>query len=169
METKNSKVKLSKIEQSICKVLAQKRHDNNRKNNVNNSKIGNQSDFETDLEGIAAEFAFCKIHNIFPDLSIHVRSSKSGTDKKGDCFYYGYSVDVKTTKYKTGKLLAVPWKSDNGPDIYALMVGSFPHYEFKGFMLSDDLLIPERIGNLGYGETYIAEQKDLLNFSELGL
>jgi hypothetical protein len=169
MKTKNKKIKLSKIEQSICKVLAQKRHDNNRKNNVNNSKIGDQSDFETDLEGIAAEFAFCKIHNIFPDLSIHVRSSKSGTDKKGDCVYNGYSIDVKTTKYKTGKLLAVTWKDSDSVDIYALMVGSFPNYEFKGFMLSGDLLSPERIGNLGYGDTYIAQQEELLNFDELGL
>jgi hypothetical protein len=35
---------------------------------------------------------------------------------------------------------------------------------FKGFMPADDLLRAERLGRLGHGPTYIAEQGELVPF-----
>lgn len=151
-------IELSEIEQNLAKIIAQKRFSNNRNNNIKNSKRGSQSDETTDLEGIAAEIAFCKIHNIYPDFTIFTRSTKSD---KGDArLANGMTVDIKTTKYINGKLIAVPWKEPN-VDLFALMVGTFPKYEFKGFMQKLELLNPKRLGNLGYGETYIAYQHEL--------
>jgi hypothetical protein len=160
------KISLSESEQAICKTIAKFRFENNRKSNVKNSKIGNQSNEFTDLEGFAAEFAFCKLFNCFPDFSINTRSSKNKEDENGDVLFKDKIIDVKTTKYKTGKLLAALWKDSNkNIDYFALMVGTFPDYEFKGFISKSELIQPKRLGNLGYGETYIAEQKDLiLNF-----
>ena len=154
---KNISLTLNDGEQQICKLIAKARFNNNRNNNVKNSKVGEQSNEFTDLEGIGGEVAFCKMVNAFPDFSIHVRNA---TEDKGDLVVNNVTIDVKTTKYKNGKLLAVPWKKSN-VELYVLMVGEFPTYTYKGSMFAKDLLIPERIGNLGRGDTYIAEQKDL--------
>ena len=158
----NTLITLNETEQKLCKDIASNRYSNNRANSVSNKKIGKQTNEETDLEGIAAELAFCKLFNVYPDLTIYSRSS---SQDKGDVLLpNGKTVDIKTTKYKTGKLLAVTWKS-NKVDYYALMVGEFPNYTFKGFMESSELLKPSRLGSLGYGETYIAKQEELKEIS----
>ena len=151
-------ISLSEVEQSICKRIAKLRYQNNRAKGVIDRKVGKQSNEETDLEGFAAEFAFCKIFNLYPDFTIEPRGTE---DDCGDAVLpSGKTVDVKATKYPTGRLLAVPWKGDN-VDLYALMVGEFPRYIFKGFMSREELHKAERLGNLGYGETYIAQQHEL--------
>ena len=160
MLKKGTKVELNKAEQLACKVIAKLRFENNRKENTKNSKIGPQSNEDTDLEGIAAEFAFCKLNNLYPDFSVFTRSSKNNTDCGDVKLNNGATVDVKSTKYPTGKLLAVPWKKPTSTYM-ALMVGSFPKYEFKGIMESEELINPKRLGNLGHGETYIARQEEL--------
>jgi len=153
-----TRVELNSGDQIVCKVLAKLRHQNNRSKNVKNSKIGDQSDEMTDLQGIGAEVAFCRLFNIFPDLSIHTRSTQEDT---GDAVLpTGETVDVKATHYPTGRLLAVPWKLPK-VDLFSLMVGKFPIYTFKGFMRSSELIKPVRLGDLGHGNTYIATQDEL--------
>lgn len=159
----NTTITLSNFELKICELIAKNRYTNNRINCVKNSKIGAQSDEETDFEGICAEVAFCKLYNLYPDLSIHTRNID--TDE-GDVKLNGLSIDIKTTKYKNGKLLAAPWKKITG-DLFALMVGTAPTYVFKGFMKQNDLLIPSRLGNLGHGPTYIAYQNELKDIKEI--
>jgi hypothetical protein len=153
-------VTLDETEQIVCQMLAEARHNNNRTCGVRNAKVGSQSDAFTDLEGVAAEFAFCKLFNVYPDFSINPRSSAEGEDDGDAVLKDGRTVDVKSTKYKSGRLLAVPWKEPT-VDLFALMVGTFPSYTFKGFMRRDELLTPQRLGNLGRGPTYIAEQDEL--------
>jgi len=157
---------LGGVEQAICRALARFRHENNRKSGVHNAKMGGQSDWETDLEGIGAEFAFCKGFNLFPDFSIEIRSSQQGEDTGDAILPCGLRVDVKTTKYPTGRLLSVPWKKDCA-DVFALMVGVFPSYEFKGFMLFGELCRDGRLGDLGHGATYIASQDELRSLEEI--
>lgn len=151
-------VLLNPQEQALCRYLAKLRHNNARNKNVKNNKIGNQSDEMTDLEGIGGEIAFCKLFNLYPDISIEVRNSK--TDK-GDAVLNGLVIDVKTTKYKTGRLLAAPWKEPS-VDLYALMVGEIDKgYSFKGFMAYSELAKEERLLDLGHGKGYAAEQQEL--------
>lgn len=157
-------VTLCEVEQAICRGVARMRYRNNRKQGVVNSKVGNQNNEETDLEGFAAEFAFCKMFNVFPDFSVSPRKSE---DDCGDATLpCGTRVDVKVTKYPTGRLLAVPWKTGN-VELYALMIGRFPSYTFKGFMKKGELTKQERLGDLGHGSTYIAQQHELRNLSDL--
>lgn len=153
-------IKLNNFEQKLCKALAQLRHSSNRESSVKNSKIGPQSNEETDLEGISAEMAFCKLMNLYPDLSISPRSSQAETDKGDVTLKNGKTVDVKTTKYSNGKLLAPLWKKQTG-DYFVLMVGSFPEYNFKGFIEQEKVLSPNKVINLGYGPTYHATQSEL--------
>jgi len=160
---KNTQIILSDTELSICKTIAELRYANNRKFGVRNSKIGAQSDEETDFEGICAELAFCKLYNLYPDFTVFTRNTETDA---GDVIFNGRSVDVKTTKYLTGKLLAAPWKKATG-DLFALMVGTSPTYTFKGFMKQSELLKDSRLGDLGHGLTFIAYQNELKDFMEL--
>ena len=162
----NEVVTLNDLEQKICKHLATKRHQNARNHGITNARKGGQSDFETDYEGMCAEFAFCKLFNIFPDLTIEVRSSSKGTDDGDAILSNGMSVDVKATKYATGKLIAATWKQPK-VEVYALMVGQSPNYTFKGFMKQEELLQQSRIGDLGRGPIHIAQQNELVELDQL--
>ena len=145
------------MEQRLAKAVATARHKSNRKNNVKNSRVGNQSDYQTDLEGIGGEIAFCKTQNVYPDLSIEPRRSE---DDNGDAIVNGLRFDVKTTKHSSGHLLVVPWKKDSA-DVYALMVGEFPSYRFAGTMPAEELCQENRLKDFGYGPSYAASQEEL--------
>lgn len=149
---------LSPSDQVLVKDLAEKRYANNRKANIKNQKIGKQSNEFTDLQGLAGEFAFCRLLDIEPDTTIHPRASRTdnGDLSLGD----GTKVDVKTTHYPNGRLLVVPWKVRT-VDLYVLMVGTFPTFRYTGAMEIEEMLKPSRLGSMGYGETYIAAQSEL--------
>jgi len=164
---KGASVSLNEVEQRLCKHIAQARYQANRAMQVNNSKVGGQADDETDLEGVSAEVAFCKLAGIYPHgpMDVSPRSSLKGEDCLADVVINGKSIDVKATKYPQGKLLAVPWKSKSA-DVYVLMTGEFPAYTFRGCMAGNELIKKERIGNLGHGPTYIARQCELSDISD---
>ena len=156
MNLEKRKITLNETEKKICEYLAKSRYSCARENNVHNGKIGPQSNWETDLNGIGSEFAFCKMINVYPDLSIYPR--KGGHD----CLTHkNKTINVKSTKYKNGRLLT---KMDTDPkdsDYFVLMVGEFPTYEFRGFIESEELIKKENIIDLGHGPGYGVEQKRL--------
>lgn len=139
-------IKLTEAEVRICQWLAKQRHSSNRSGGVVDAKIGPQSCEDTDLEGICGEFAFCKAMNLYPDMSI---SPRKGTD---DVIVNGKSVDVKTTRYKTGKLLARKTKGETPSDVYVLVVGQCPEYKIAGWCGSAELLCESNLIDLGYGK-----------------
>ena len=157
-------ITLNKIDSVICKNIAKKRYENNRKSGIGNRKIGGQSNEFTDLNGFGAEFAFCKLFNLMPDFSIHPR--KSDADDHDCKMHDGTTVDVKTTKYKTGRLLVAKWKS-TGSEVFALMIGEFPTYTFKGFCLRDDAMQKKHLKDLGHGEAYFVDQEYLREYNFL--
>lgn len=138
----------------LAQHLAQKRYETARKNGVKNSKMGPQSNEETDLEGIGAEIAFCKMHNIYPDTAV------GHTPLADAVLRDGSTVDVKATKYKTGHLIVAMWKK---PDIdyYALMIGSFPEYRYAGRVHPEQIMQQSRIKNFGRGLVYAMNQNEL--------
>ena len=89
-------IELNESEKQIVQEIAKNRYKNNRESHIRNQRIGNQSDFETDLDGFGAEVAVAKAFNVYPDFSISPRSG--GVDL---IFTSGCTVDVKQTKYKT--------------------------------------------------------------------
>jgi len=157
-------VRLSAVEMRLCEHVTKVRIKTNTSNKVSDKKISKDEELQLELEGYGAEVAFCRLFNVFPDMSTHSRSSETDI---GDAFLpCGRAVDVKATKYPNGKLLAPLWKKDE-IDLYALMVGQYPEYTFRGFMSKDELRREERIGSLGHGPTYIAFQNELKELSEL--
>ena len=77
---------------------------------------------------------------------------------------FSHKVDVKATKYKTGRLLARTSKAMEDSDLYALMIGEFPTYTFVGWAWNHELLKEENIIDLGHGEGFALSQ-DQLNSS----
>ena len=136
--------------------MARSRMENAIKRGITNAQVGSQDRLDIDLEGYGAELAFCKLFNVYPDMSIDADPS---ADRTGDAIWMGKTVDVKTSKYKTARLLAVRWKKKK--DLYALMVGTFPKYEFRGMATGDELIRQENLIALGHGEGYALSQHQL--------
>jgi len=150
-------IELNELEQRIARHLAKKRHETDRQLGISNRRIGPQSDDDTDLEGIGAELAYCKAVNVYPDLATDYKSLPTEDAITRD----GYRVDVKSTTYERGHLLATLGKAGNPADIYVLVVGRFPRYRIAGFMHVDELLQEERIKDLSHGPGYAARQDEL--------
>lgn len=130
---------------------------NNRIKGIAQGQRSPASHQDVEINGIGAEVAFCKLLNIYPDMSIHTRSASNGTDTGDAVLPNGFRVDIKTTKYKSGKLLVLPWQKGN-VDFYVLMIGEFPNYEFKGAIPS--CLVTKK-GDMGYGESFVVTQNEL--------
>ncbi len=122
---------LTTIEQKLVKHMAEVRQKMNRFQGATNKKKNKtMSAYETELEGIAAEFAYCRILNIYPDIQVDVRRLEDAV------LHDGRLVDIKTTrphvKYKPR--LMVESSKRSGVCIYALMVGKFPTYRYAGYI-----------------------------------
>jgi hypothetical protein len=155
-------VTLNKAEMRLAEFLARARHNAARAQGVKNQRVGDQSDYETDLEGIASEIAFCKIMNVYPDLEV-------GVYERADAYTLQLgAVDVKSTKYRNGKLLAHKKKgSIEPPDSYALMIGEFPTYKFVGWVPAEKLLQDDNIDNEKFNGSYKLTQPELLSVEDL--
>jgi len=110
-------ITLTEAEQRLSKFLATRRYQNARSKGITDNKIGDQSNISTDLEGMAAEIAACRLLNVYPDLQTESIPVHDLVTSKG------YTVDVKVTRYESGKLLAVKNKISNPSDFYMLMIG----------------------------------------------
>ena len=148
-------ITLDNHEQEIVRGIALARHKNNIDRGSRSYKMGGGDDLLINLEGTGGEFAFCKLKNIYPDMSIDHPIPY-------DCYINGVGfIDVKTTKKPNGMLLVGTWKYRAVPSYYALMVGEFPNYEFKGYFGGLEVFKPENLVDLGHGDTYGISQDRL--------
>ena len=146
---------LNDSEQKLAIYVARKRYESSRKSGIVNAKKGPQSNEQTDLEGIGAEIAFCKMFNVYPDLGEGCPYADAWTLELG-------SVDVKATKWRKGRILAQPSKINlEKVDNYVLMVGQFPSYRYVGSASSEELLHPQSITDMGHGPVYALNQSQL--------
>ena len=156
-------ISLCTAERKLAHFVAKNRNLRNRSFNVSNLKISSADAATVDLEGVCGELAFCKLFNAYPDLD----TDREPPHPLFDCMVDGLRIDVKTTKWETGKLIVDSRKGSktNGVDYYALMTGQFPGpYTFRGFIHRERLIVPSRLGSLtNYRsfKSYIAEQSEL--------
>jgi hypothetical protein len=147
-------MKLTDTEQKIAQYIAKARYKKARFAGIPDNKKGPQSNHATDLEGVASEMAAAKLLNLWPDLQIN-------TVPDYDLIKGKVTIDVKATKYKTGKLIAAKHKKNKACDYYMLMIGEFPEYKLGGFCKKEDILNNKTITNLGWGELHAVEQWNL--------
>lgn len=147
-------MRLTETEQKIATYLAKSRYKKARERNIIDNKKGPQSNYETDLEGVASEMAAAKLLNLWPDLQIEKVPDH-------DLILNNITIDVKATKYQTGKLIAATHKKEKACDYYMLMIGSFPEYRCAGFCKKEDILNNNTITNLGWGDLHAVSQDNL--------
>lgn len=146
---------LTEAEQAIARYLGKARYDAARAKGIADEKIGPQSTDLTDLEGLAAELAFCRLLNVYPDLDIGHRPSF-------DARYGTVTIDVKSTTYPHGRLLVRATKQPHPADWYALVTGTFPGpYRLAGLFPASLLFTDRYLMDLGHGPTYVIQQHQL--------
>ena len=112
-----------------------------RRNPVDNR----QSKKEAQKQSFGAEIAFCKLVGAKPDLELHKNTILI------DTIVNGQKVDIKQTKYFNGKLIVKETDTKNSPiDVYALVIGTFPNYDYKGWAYKSEIIQEKNIKNLGY-------------------
>ena len=109
-------------------------------------------------EALAAEYAFCKLHNLYPDLGWHDWGAK-------DCVWEGWDVDVKCVK---GDRLNVRWNekkqgNDRTMMYCAMRRTSKASFEYLGFVQQAELetLGEKRPDNVGDGYYWSVPIKSL--------
>ncbi len=147
-------VTLTGTEYNFCYIVAATRNSINRSCGVKDAKKGGQSAIETDVVGVVGEFAFCKLTNTFPDLSVEPRSGSC------DCKFKGYLIDVKSTTLRSGRLLATT-KENPDVDRYVLAIVDGCSVSFPGWVSKDDFINPKNVVDLGHGATYALDQSQL--------
>ena len=151
---------LNSAEQIVCKSLALMRYEIARAVNRKDQQIGKQPSWQTDEDGIGGEIAASRLLNIYPNLVLK-------PDAGWDILYQGMKIDVKTTRYINGRLLAKLNSRDEEVDAYLLVTGAFPEYNVVGYASRDSLLSPENIIDLGHGKGYGLSQEQLTPVEEL--
>ena len=117
------------------------------------------------IQGAAAEVAFCRHRNIFPDTEQH--QGPGSVYPQWDCVDPALGrVDVKTSSGSSHNLIAPLYKSmiikgDDHPDTYVLVTGVMPVYEIVGYCRYEELICESSIRDLGQGDTYFVHRHDL--------
>jgi len=150
-------VVLNRNEQKLAEYLAKKRWDFNRGKGTPHLYSGPKPTEQTDVEGMAAELAYCKLMNLYPDLE-----TEPIVPPVYDCLNRrGVRIDVKATPHKDGHLIAPLSKAKRPPDKYVLVVGKSPSFAIVGEVWAAELLSERNIMNFGYGPCYALHQSQL--------
>jgi len=151
------KIKLAVDEVTVCQMLGRMRSLIARNSGVKDAKIGDQDGAEADVLGVMAEYAFAKKFNTFPDLGLTPRSGSA------DGVLNGKRYDIKSTTYKTGRLLST-MKVNPDVDIYVLAIVDGNEVDLVGWAKKEELIKDENIVNLGHGKGYALSQENLNYF-----
>ena len=127
-----------------------------------------QDQSKIDWEGYMTELAVCKYLNVYPEL-IFLGGDFSidrGTDP-GDIVYKGVSIDIKHTRYKTGRLIS--YKKNPAIDLLVLVTGEYGAYTIVGGMDAKEFFKPERyiLPPKFMKKCFVAEQKELVDFDKI--
>lgn len=151
------KITLSPSELSIAHTLAVMRNAANRGNGITDRQMGKQDPIEIERDGVAAEIAFAKAFNLFPDLTIQPR--KGGADVIGRT---GSKIDIKATRIPNGRLLVTPKKAGEETDVYVLAIIDGATVDLVGYLKSADVFQDANLGDVGHGKTYVVNQERLV-------
>ena len=168
---RNTLINLNENELELAKTIAIARNVSNRKEGViDNIQDKKRTSIQIDIDGIEAELAFFKLINKYPVslLDTSNKSKSNGTDF-GDVFIDNLSIDVKSTRYKTGKLIQSGAKTLKSKiDIYCLVIKEGENtFNMKGFYPSSLLLHEDNYGKHFPGRPCFAvPQKVLMDYDD---
>jgi hypothetical protein len=157
---------LNQKEQQIIIDMASRIGNQDRSYFENNFKRDKTMDLGTmNLNGFGAELAFCILTN--SEFDSTTNPDENHFLKDDAVLADGRTVDVKTTKYKTGKLIIRCGKEEKKVDLYALMIGEFPKFTFRGWISYNDIIQDENITQLPQGKSYVKTQSELNHYLKI--
>lgn len=154
-------VNMTPPESAMALTLAVMRQTNSRASGVVNKQMSKQNPIEIERDGVLSEMAFGKQFNLYPDFSVHPR--KGGADL---ITHQGLRVDIKATRYRSGRLLIHIDKTVEDVDIYVLAIIDGDDVDFVGYIKFADAIKKEYVKDLGHGVGYVIEQSSLTKFKE---
>jgi hypothetical protein len=116
--------------------------------------------FQSRLTGYLAEIGFGKMI----DQPFHI--PEGAEQKKPDFYFREWSIDVKGTYRKDGRLIAHLKKTRRDFDIFVLCRVGLPFVEFGGWVFSPEFIHKKRIRDLGHGQTYVFPNKFLRTWED---
>ena len=129
-------VSLTVTEWGIAKEIVGLRNNSHKNLDDDEFRVGDVD--RKRVDEYAAELAYCKMLNLYPDYSIQAVKGNHW-----DAVYMGARVDVKQTSIESGRMLVkdknsgLPWVP--APDFFAFMVGTGNWYGFRGYMSAADV------------------------------
>ena len=149
--------KLNNTESKCAEWIGSDQQQYAQSSGFNDHKIdGSQSGVDIQVEGSGAEFAFAKIHGIYPNFH-------EGGPIKFDFVIDGMRVDVKSTKYTSGNLL-LPLKLTlaNSAEAFALMRGTISDgFDYAGWVTAEEYFAKAEKRDLGWGLTWFLDASEL--------
>jgi len=151
------RVTLNKTELRLVEYVSQSRYRTNRDSGVVDALVADASPIKMERQGFGAEVAFCKLFNVYPDMTIEPRSGGH------DCTMpSGLRIDVKSCTRRTDHLLVTMKKAGDFQrvDAYALMLcqdagdAVAPEYGFVGWCFYDDILDRACLKTFSTGQSY---------------
>lgn len=152
-------VKLEAGEIEVAQIIGKARTRANREKGIFNRLRVNSDPIQVEIDGLGAELAYCKAFNLWPDLTVSVRSGGA------DAVHANRSVDIKHTAWVKGWLLVTPDKVEKGTDIYALVTGTLPNYTVVGYATAGEIFRDDNKVDLGHGMSYGIPQERLHDYS----
>lgn len=151
------RVVLNKNERQLARYIGGMRSSTNRDRGIEDKKRSNKKGVEIDTAGFAGELVVARLLNLYPDFGMEATN-------QADLTFRGHSIDVKTSKYPTARLLAPPHKADKDyADIFMLVTGEMPSFTVRGWIRGDELVTRDRLVEdfKGYGPAYVVPQSEL--------
>ena len=153
------RIDLTESELFVCRILGVMRR-SEAMHKVQNQQVGKNDTWSIDIDGMVGELCVAKLLNVCPDLTVSVRSGGAdliSKDKK--------TIDVKTTRHKSGKLLATLKKLKDSCDVYILVIVDDLGGDVIGWATHSELCDDKNKINLGHGDGYGLEQWQLKKFT----
>ena len=161
---------LNDAEIQFAHLIADNRYASNRKAGVfDNKEDKKRTSIEIDRDGVESELAFFKLIGKYPEpiFDISIKSKEKGTDD-GDALIDNMAIDIKSTRYKTGRLVQSGSLTKPSVDLYCLMIKEGENsYVLKGFYPAKMLLREENYGKHFPGRPcFMVEQTDLMEYGD---
>ena len=148
-------VQLDMAEMTMATMVAGMRRGESKVNNrVDNHGFNGEKAWDIEIEGCAAEMAYCKFRNKYWSGSV-------GSFKKADS---GDNVQIRHTVLEQGRLIVR--NDDNNDHYYVLVVGKAPTMRIVGWIKGSDAKMPGfKTAPNGREPAYFIPQNHLRLFS----
>lgn len=152
-------ITLLEIEFNLIRIIANLRGIAGRASGVKNKRVSTNHYQDVEYDGLIGEYAFCKINNLFLDI---IPMTRKGSY---DCLFNGKRIDIKATRYKTGKLIGHQDRNED-VDVFVLAIIDNSTVRFPGYALAEELYETDNLTTLGEYKTpiYAMDQSKLRLF-----